>query len=257
MSDSFLEQAFVFPESNAQRVLVIGLGGGCDILTAYAVAQHFCYSRFSDVVLANTKTEVPDSLTPVTKHIFRFAKPYSERSHRGKLWIDESIPRFNDQSPLIVTLPKSSNDSEIVDEISSLGFELIIGVDTGGDSIAKKGKKLGRDQRMMKILNAICVPLLQMVIALGSDGETTAYELREATSKRIEISSYQGCFDLAPFLPFFEGYHERLSPNRTPNLILQAYQDQLEDESEGVKIPRGRFPVIPNIWLRRGLVFWD
>src|SRR5262249_41989606 len=142
-------------------------------------------------------------------------------------------------------------------EILSLEFDLVVGVDTGGDSIATKGGRghLGRDQRMLKILRRTGLPLLHVVAAPGSDGEASFADLQAAFTDQVARDQYSGCCSLEPMLGFFRAFRPALSPTRTPMIILAAAEDRLVHAKEGrVVVPRGRQPAVPRSWLTTGFV---
>src|SRR5207247_316759 len=110
-----------------------------------------------------------------------------------------------------------------------LNFDRIIGVDTGGDSIAsKRGRgRRGRDQRMLRVLRETGLPLLHVVVAPGSDGEATYNDLHTVFQEQMAAGRYQGCFSLDPVLPVLRSLSVSLGPTRTPRIILAAADNQL------------------------------
>ncbi len=256
------EVPFVFPDVAGQKILIQGLGGGCDVITAFALSKLLESGQSQGVVYANTKTGDVGSVEHVSPHVLRVSGPMIEASRRvkgrGKAWIDHSVPRKPNGSPWIVLLEDEVAERELVGEIQSLGFDLLVGVDTGGDSIASKGGRghLGRDQRMLGVLRRIGLPLLHVVVAPGSDGETSCEDLSAAFAEHEADGRYRGCFPLDPMLPIFRAFRESLSPIRTPQIILAAAEDRLARTSNGrVVVPRGRKPAVPKDWLTRGFVF--
>jgi hypothetical protein len=258
----FTTTAFYFPDVAGQKVLVLGLGGGCDIITAYAVSRLLDFEKATAVIYANTKQAgVTRTGTDVTEHIRRVAGPQLEVARRkeghGKTRIDQTVPRGPEGCPWIFMLEDERAEEDLVGEVGSLGFDLILGVDTGGDSIvAKPAKAAGRDQRMLRVLRRTAIPLLHMVIAPGSDGEADFADLNRAFTAAVAEGRYRGCFVLDPVLPILRSLSEGLHDQRTPRIILAAVEDRLEPrKSGGVVVPRGRRPVVPRDWLIRGFVF--
>jgi hypothetical protein len=175
---------------------------------------------------------------------------------RGQCWIDHSVPRGSD-GPWIVLLEAGAEDA-LVGELRSQGFDLLVGVDTGGDSIAhKRGRgRHGRDQRMLAVLRRTGLPLLHVVVAPGCDGEASYEDLRDVLAEAAADGRYRGCFDLAPILPAFQRFRGSLGPTRTPQIILAAAEGQLVSPRDGwVTVPRGRQPVVPRSWLATAFVF--
>jgi len=253
---------FVFPDVAGRKVLVLGLGGGCDIITAFAFSRLLKGEAAQDIVYANTKVGEVGRVEPVTAHILRVAGPLIESDRRvqgrGRAWIDHSVPRSPNGSPWIVLLADELAERELVDEIRSLAFDLVIGVDTGGDSIANKRGKghRGRDQRMLRVLQQTGLSLLHVVVAPGSDGEATCEDLQTEFRQHAGAGRYLGCFDLGPLLPVFQSFRGSLGPTRTPQIILSAVEGQLTRTAAGqVIVPRGRKPAVPASWLTTGFVF--
>lgn len=256
-----MQTPFVFPDVADRKTLILGLGGGCDIITAFALSR-LLGDPASRVVYANTKTGDVGAVEPVRPHILRVTGPLIEMGRRvrgrGKAWIDHGVPRDANGSPWIVWLNSEVAERELVDEVRSLGFDLLIGVDTGGDSIARKGGRghLGRDQRMLGVLQRTGLPLMHVVVAPGSDGEASFEDLRAAFAEQAAVGRYRGCFALEPVFPILRGFSEALSPTRTPRIILAAADGELADAGdERVVVPRGRKPAVPRTWLTTGFVF--
>lgn len=246
---------FVFPDVVGRSVLLLGLGGGCDVVTAFALAPLFGRGAAS-VVYANTKTADVGSVQPLTAHVFRVTGPLLDPGRvvprRGQAWIDHSVPRSPNGSPWIVLL--DGDGSDLVGELRSLGFDLLVGVDTGGDSIARKrGRgRHGRDQRMLAVLRRTGLPLLHVVVAPGSDGEASYEDLRDAMADQPD---QRGCFELDPILDVFRTFRGCLGPTRTPQIILAAAEDRLACANGRVTVPRGRHPRVPKSWLTTAFVF--
>jgi hypothetical protein len=253
---------FVFPDISGRKVLILGLGGGCDIITAFALAKLLDRGQSESVVYANTKTGDVGSVEHITAHILRVSGPVIESRcrvrGRGKAWIDHSVPRSPNGSPWIVLLGDDVAERELVGELQSLDCDLVIGVDTGGDSIAhKRGRgHLGRDQRMLGVLRRTGLPLLHVVVAPGSDGEASCEDLRTVIEEHVADGRYRGCFALDPILPTLRAFLGSLGPTRTPQIILAAAEGRLAQTGNGhVVVPRGRKPAVPKHWLTTGFVF--
>jgi hypothetical protein len=259
--EDFTATRFDFPDVTGRRVLVLGLGGGCDVITAFAVSRLLDFEQATAVIYANTKTAGVGRADAVTEHIRRVPGPRREPSRRkdghGTTRIDQTVPRGPEGCPWIFLLDDAEAETALAGEVRALAFDLILGVDTGGDSIvALPAKMAGRDQRMLRVLRQTGVPLLHVVVAPGSDGESDAAELSRAFAAAAAAGRYRGCFVLDPVLPIFRALSEGLNPQRTPRIILAAVDERLEKRGDGrVVVPRGRHPVVPRGWLTRGFVF--
>ncbi|HYT91662.1 MAG TPA: DUF1152 domain-containing protein [Gemmataceae bacterium] len=251
-----LQQQFVFPEVTGQKVLVLGLGGGCDIITAYAVSRLLDVAHAKGVIYGNTKKEDDGHLERVTEHIRRFSGPAvalgSGRTH-GTTRIDQSVPRGDDGCPFVFLLSSKGAEEMLPGEIQQLGFDRLIGVDTGGDSLA--GREGGRDRRMLRVLQRTGLPLLHIVIAPGSDGESSYKKMNCALGSALDGGRYRGCFSLVPVLETIRSLSGALTPGRTPRIILAAADGQLPGDGGRVIVPRGCKPAVPLEWLTHGFAF--
>jgi hypothetical protein len=252
------EKPFVFPAFVGQKVLALGLGGGCDIIAAFALSSLLD----GRVIYANTKVGNVGPVEKITAHIVRVSGPQLDPACRvcgyGQARIDHSIPRGPDGCPWMVLLSDEAAERELAGEIRSLGFDVLIGIDTGGDSIARKGGRghRGRDQRMLRILLQTGLSVFHVVVAPGSDGEAAYEDLRGEFIRHAEEGRYAGCFSLDPILPILRSHSTSLSPTRTPRIILAAAEDRLAQGRDGkVIVPRGRKPAVPRDWLLTGFVF--
>lgn len=262
MNDSLtallLETPFAFPAVAGRSVFVLGLGGGCDVITAYAVSTLLDGSS-ARVVYGNTKVGNVGPVEEVTPHVVRVAGPLPEPGTRprgrGHAAIDHAVPRNEHGSPLIVRLDDEAAELALVDEIRSLDFDLIVGVDAGGDSIAARDDD-ERDRRMLRVLLRTGVRVLHIVVAPGCDGESSVADLRAALEERLAAGTYRGCFGLEPLLPVLRAQSAGLDESRTPRIILRAADGELTRTHDGsVIVPRGCNPVVPPAWLANAFVF--
>jgi hypothetical protein len=253
---------FVFPEIAGRKVLVLGLGGGCDIVTAFAVSRLLPGGPSEGVFYGNTKQGNMGAVEPVTAHVVRLSGPQLDPARHergnGKAWIDRSVPRSPNGSPWIVLLDHDRAEQDLPGELRSLGLDLVIGVDTGGDSIAHKAGRgrRGRDQRMLAVLRRSGLPTLHVVVAPGCDGEASFDDLKTQMQRRAEQGHYRGCFSVSPLLDTYRSFSASLGATRTPQIILAAAESRLAKASGGrVIVPRGREPAVPESWLASAYVF--
>jgi hypothetical protein len=251
---------FTFPPLAGRSVFVLGLGGGCDVITALAVSTMLDGSA-ARVVYGNTKTDDIGPVERLTPHIGRVDSPppVPGRKQRGcgRAALDHSVPRDRHGSPWIVQLADEVAEQELAGEIASLGFDLLVGVDAGGDSIASKRGRghRGRDQRILGVLRKTGVPVLHVVVAPGCDGESTADDLGRAMALHVAAGRYRGCFALAPLLPVLRSLSGGLSEMRTPRIMLAAADGLLHRDGDRVIVPRGCKPAVPAVWLTTAYVF--
>jgi hypothetical protein len=252
------------PNVKGRRVLVAGVGGGCDIISAYAVAQTLKGQKPALLIYANTKRGVDNTLEQIAPNVSRVPKQVVELTSElaqeyGKTWIDQSVPRGDDGCPLIFSLP--ANESDVMAFIRGLktryGFDLIISVDTGADSIvsgALSGVE-GRDQAMLRILARFGREWLHLAVAPGCDGETTCPDVLEALLRLEEDGKFVGTFSANELVPVYAQWAHCLQAERTPRIISDAAIGKLARQGEFVLVPRGMEPTIPAEWLSKVLVF--
>ncbi|GIW92454.1 MAG: hypothetical protein KatS3mg110_0495 [Pirellulaceae bacterium] len=265
--DEFLARRFEFPDCRSKKVLVLGLGGGCDIILAYAISTIVAKTQPERVIYANTKIIHDISHLPeVTTYIRRVSHerkvlsgPGRRRTH-GTTRIDESVPRGDEGCPWIFLLSDDRADQELVKDIVNLDFDLLVGIDTGGDSLVEVRSSFDnqRDRRMLRVLFLTGLPVLHVIVAPGSDGEASFEELQRAFAEQCAKGRFQGTFDLEELLPVLRTLSEPLSEDRTPRIILAAAEDRLPRAGqEMVVVPRGCHPTVPRAWLTRAFVFGD
>lgn len=257
-----LSKPFVFPRLTGKTVLVLGVGGGCDIISAFALSQMLKEHEPATIVYANTKTKIREQLQPLSTHVLRVPEERivlsGDMETYGMTLIEQSLPRGDCGCPWIFLLSRGEQKcAELVAEIQELLFDVIVSVDTGADSIvsnAASGPE-GRDQRMMRVLGSVGTRWRHVVISPGCDGETSYLQLQTAMNQLESANRYAGCFSLEPLVPFFREASAGLENTRTPNIIVDAYQKNLRESSDGrLVVPRGWEPEIPRSWLLTAFV---
>lgn len=261
METAIFSQKWDLHFNSYKKVFLLGIGGGCDIISAYAV-QFFCnFPQNTAIIYGNTKHEFDADLCRISENIARLPSTATNNSSisnaRMQTSIDRSIPRGFDGCPYIVRCTKSSLRS-LPYEISRLGFDLVIAVDTGGDSIVQdaiSGHE-GRDKEMLEMLKASPIPFLLFVLGPGCDGESTEAQILHAFGRLIEEKKFVGCQSMESLIPIFEKFAANLSENRTPNIIRNAFQNKLMVTStEQMIVPRGITPGISKKWLTHCFAF--
>jgi hypothetical protein len=252
-----LTTPFVWPDLTGRSLLLLGLGGGADILTVAALRQ-LIPGTPRRVLLANTKESAEHDLIPVTPHIGRLPPgeptPLNNRRRlHGSTWIDRSLTRTED-GPLIVVLRRQS-ERDLSGEIVSLGVDAVIGVDTGGDALVDEASSgdSGRDKRMLRVLANTGLPLWVVIVAPGSDGESSGSAIESAFAQHRD--QYRGCIDFAPVMPYLDTISTGLPAKRTPRIMTRAWRGELQEEGDRVVVPRGCGPLVPRAWLTHGFVF--
>jgi hypothetical protein len=222
--ERFLKQPLRFSFRDYEKIFILGLGGGCDIISAYAAQFLFDFSEQSKIIYGNTKRTFENDLENITPNIYRLPPKklvIGEHStaNIGTTKIDRSIPRGYDQCPYIIHCTKNSS-KDISHEIDSLGFDLVIGIDTGGDAIvegAESGSQ-GRDKEMVDIIRHSHIPLLILIFGPGCDGESQENQILQSFHDQEKKGKYLGSCSIEPLIPYFED----LASNLAKNVLLTS-----------------------------------
>lgn len=212
---------YSWPELTRKRALVLGLGGGADVVTAYAIAAELP----GLVAYGNAKTRPGED--PVARE----------------------LPRGPLGSPRVHVL-----EEPLVAELAAEGFDLLVGVDTGGDVLVdrQRGRRGERDVRALELLLRVGPPVLVVVVGLGADGQSKRAELEAALEAERSAGRLLGALDPTRLHAVYRTFAAGLGPTRTPNVILSALDGPA---NEPLVVPRGSRPAIPRGWLRSALVF--
>ncbi len=252
---------FNWPNVEGKRVLCVGLGGGSDVITAYAVSTLLNPGPRGQMAYGNTKGRAERDLIQIARQIYRVqgepVPPSEMKARHNTTGIDRTIPRGPLGTPLVFVLPKQDRVAQetLCEEIKALGFDLIIGVDTGGDAMEiprRRRKRRGRDQRMLRVVRETGAPCLLVVVGLGADGQADAGKLYQAFTEQRRRSIDCGRFELDRILEEYRKLSPYLPARRTPNIILRA-AESTEDECVVHRDARPRS--YPRSWLVMGLAF--
>ena len=243
---------FSWPSWEGESVFVVGIGGGSDIISAHALGEGL-RPRPKELAYGNTKTRPERDWVMLSPHLATLPEAPSREGllkiSSGSTTIDRLLPRGLRGDPLICLLEKGG-ESQLVEEIKGLGFSVILAVDTGGDVLARNGKR-GRDQVMLSVLERVGLPLWLFVLAPGADGQRSKEKLSADLNAAVCKSSFRGGFSLEVMRGGYQQFAPSLPKTKTPNLVLQAF----ESKDETMLIPRGCHPVLPVEWLRMGIAF--
>lgn len=266
------------------RVLVLGVGGGCDVVFATAIAEYLregaegSGSAAAEVYVANCKggwpsdrevlsvvegcanfLRVPPDVKPVDPSVPTY----------GSTAVEQSMPRFADGSPYLVCLPSKSKDvaactsenhAVLIPQLQRLAFDCIVGCDSGGDGLTggvdfDGDVALGRDIQMLGVLRACGTPFVHVVIGPGCDGESTEAQMREAMAAEQVKGTFRGVFSLRSLV--WRQNCVGLGPTRTPMVCLDACDaaaDEAYDDAHRTVIQRNIKPAIPTRWLTHAAV---
>jgi len=279
-SGTNLEKNFNFPDITNKKVLVLGIGGGCDAITAFSIAQECIKYNPNEIYYGNSIG--PRKLDGwIQQTQFIFSSPIGDSvpilygdNCNGSVRIEESLPRSSNGSPYIFMVPfregniqdtTKKNKEALVSDITEMKFDFIFGVDAGGDSLTggidwKLHPSLGRDRQMLTILSSIPNTVVyHFLVAPCCDGETTHKVMQYYLDVACLNGHYRGCFSVDSLIPILKNCSKSLSETRTPNIIVNAYEKKLEYDPPNqnllVRIYRGLNPTVPIKWLTTCFVF--
>lgn len=291
-SNELKKQKFKFPDLSNKRVLVLGIGGGCDVITAHSVAQMFVVPQSPSLLLyGNTIGPRKDLAALPQKSSYIYAMQPGEPipivqgdECYGSIRIEASLPRDAHGSPYLFVVPHRDGSVEhvtaqnrlaLVKDIEQMEFDFIFGVDAGGDSLTggidwEKHPALGRDRQMLSVLTSVSnAQFYHLMVSPCSDGESSYETMTTCLDEMVKRNHYKGYFECDPLIPTLKEVCSVLSPKRTPNILVRAFQRELEivakqsnstsdesqDEGPFVKVPRGIEPQVPLEWLVNCYVF--
>ncbi len=232
----------------------MGLGGGADAVSALVMARIAEAAGACEVHYGNTKRKRDRRLELVAPQLAISTgdpTPLTRGARHGTADIECSLPRGPGGSPLVALLPRLPTD----DTYTALGtalaqrrYEAILGIDTGGDILKRKGRLKSRDFQMLRALARVGPEPLLVIFGLCSDGV-----LPRTIEPELDAMSdaYLGYFPLAPWRDVLESLSSGLRETRTPRIIVSA----LDSSKQTFDVPRGGLPRVDRRWLIHGFVF--
>ena len=283
------------PLGPSKRALVLGMGGGCDVFAAFAIAQLWseqesCHesavvlygNAVSPVLDTMQNNDHPILLPNVLYSCETDVKPLRQGDGGyGTTALEQSVPRGPEGSPLLVVVPRKSGALEEVSAVNCdsihaalrrLKVDAIVCVDCGGDSLTGGRNfivhpELGRDRQVLRACRESGIFCIHLVLGPGCDGESSAEELRKSVAELHRQGSYLGAWDRFPSAAHsLAELAKDLAPNRTPNIIARAFSQEAVGAVGGEQFAAsagelctvdrwGRSVEIPYAWLRTALAF--
>jgi hypothetical protein len=200
------------------HALVIGVGGGGDVVGALATARflEFCGLRFT---LGGLPWErfvydpLPGPRGLLEVRNTRALHPYAwmvngaTHSHTGVRFTETEMAALYGWEVLHIDINGGAVGalSGLEAAIASLGIDLVVGIDVGGDSLAHGEEKGLRSPLADAVMLAAFVelekkgvPSLWGVFGYGSDGELTTDEIERALARIAEAGGLLGASALTP-----------------------------------------------------------
>lgn len=268
--NQFIETTYIFNEYISGNLLIIGIGGGSDILGAFALGKFLKENNPSatiNIAVAVSPKSDYDGFDNLQENLYQVnsdkVADLSKLHHT--LQLIKEIYNFDKSfSPYVLVRPKyrvetdiSIHQKDVAEVISkSLNFlnpDFIIATDNGGDSLTggmSDNVEKEFDRTGIRALQKFGRPFEYIVFGPGCDGESTKEMILEAIQQQKH--SFKGTFSIAEIAKLWSSISEKYLPkDRTPNIIISA----LNLSNQEIEIPRHRKPLIPVEWLKVGIVF--
>lgn len=202
----------------SSRALVIGVGGGGDVVGALATARflEFCGLRF---FLGGLPWErfvydpVPGPRRLVEIEHARIIHPHAwmvnnkTHTHHGIRFTETEMAALYGWEVLHIDITSgvSGAVAGLEAAIAALGIDLLVGIDVGGDSLAQGGEKGLRSPLADAVMLAAFAELARRghatiwgVFGYGSDGELTVDEIERALAHIAAAGGLLGAWALTP-----------------------------------------------------------
>lgn len=270
-NNNFFKNTFYkIPTKLKGNLLIIGIGGGSDVVGAYALGKFLKENNPSatiNIAVAVSPKSDYDGFDNLQENLYQVnsdkVADLSKLHHT--LQLIKEIYNFDKSfSPYLLVRPKYREDTDIsihkkdVAEVigKSLNFlnpDFIIATDNGGDSLTggmSDNVEKEFDRTGIRALQKFGRPFEYIVFGAGCDGESTKEMILASIGH--EKHSFKGAFSIIEIAELWRSISERFLPkDRTPNIILSA----LNLSNQEIEIPRHRKPLIPVEWLKVGVVF--
>jgi hypothetical protein len=195
--------------TRARKALVIGIGGGGDIIGCIPTARYLSFlgvevilggltweRRVVDPKPGPRRIDELENCTPICTAM-ALANSRTKTSYGTPLTESVASEVLGEEVVLLDINGGAIATAEALRcAIEKLGIDMVVGIDVGGDSLAK-GDERGvqsplADGIMLAALAKLPVPSLLGVIGYGSDGELTIEELHRNVAALIEKGALLG-----------------------------------------------------------------
>lgn len=179
---------------SARRALVIGIGGGGDIIGCIPTAKFLNFLGVETILggLSWERKVVDPKVGPRRIDEMVSVKPISKiaalanartRTTYGTTFAESIVAEYYDSETVIVDINGGVKKTlrGLNEAIKKLGIDTVVGIDVGGDSLARGDEKGIRsplaDSIMLCVLRSLKVRTVHGMIGYGCDGELTLDEL--------------------------------------------------------------------------------
>jgi hypothetical protein len=228
----------------SSRALVIGVGGGGDVVGALATARflEFCgldfilgglsweRSVFDPIPGPRVLDEVED-VRPLHPRAW-LANPKS-RTNTGVVFAESRMAAAQGKEILLIDI--NGGVKGVVEGVEAalaeFNCDLLVGLDVGGDSLAQGGEPGLRSPLADSVMLAAYRELAERgrrtlwgVFGYGSDGELTVDEIESALSKLAAAGGLLGCWSLTPKIVAELGEAIKTVPTEASAIPVACFQ---------------------------------
>lgn len=259
--------------SKYRSILVTGMGGGCDVFTAHALANSL--RALEPVLQGGTRVSFGNCVgyrEGLERHEKLDACLYQVKAGQalaegdqgyGEVRLEESLFEKKDASfgpylsvihhkrvsstlPLVSDVTKANSEGLI--QAWANRFDLIVAVDNGGDSITggidfHGHVELGRDTQVSLALQQFQSTgkgeYLHVVMGPGCDGESSMEALHAAYNQLVAKGKLLDTVDLHPLLEETFARTSILGETRTPNIMYNANKLLLQEAKKNEEGEQG------------------
>jgi hypothetical protein len=202
----------------SSRALVIGVGGGGDVVGALSAARflEFCGLKFILGGLSWERSVVDPVPGPRALHetegvhaVHRYAwiAQAQSRTTTGVLFAESKMAELRGEDVLLIDINGGAKGvvEALESAITRFQTDLLVGLDVGGDSLAQGDEPGLRSPLADSVMLAAFAELAERghqtvwaVFGYGSDGELTGNEIEMALSKIAAAGGLLGCWSLTP-----------------------------------------------------------
>lgn len=201
--------------ADADRVLAFGVGGGGDVVGTVPTAR-FLEMHGVEVLLGGLAWERPeidprpgprpfgevDGLEQVSGTVGRVGGETA--TDDGVLFAETHVARWSDREVLLLDVTRGADAlaEGLADACDALGVDAVVGVDSGGDAVARGDEPGVRsplaDGLSLAALTALDRDTALGVLGYGSDGELTRAELDERIAAVAARGGLLGAWGITP-----------------------------------------------------------
>eukprot|EP01079_Euglenida_sp_SAG-EU17-18_P003285 gene3285-626_t len=253
--------------TGTDRVLVVGMGGGSDVLFSHAVSKLLgdmgWTALYANMHGPRDPKWLGEQVAPYVHRLPRHDVDITGMDAYKTTLIDQCLPEGPSQCPYTMHIMSretsalrqpqppvedctASNVASLVPSIQALDLAAIIGVDAGGDSLSggvdwKHDPALGRDRQAMAVLSSTGLPFLHLVVGPTCDGETHYERMSECMCRVRDFGATKMWLPVEPLFSHLDPLLHQIEKSRTPHIVRSAWTGEMPSAektrgAEGAKV---------------------